>query len=91
MEERIEDKQMDVLISIHNHLVDLKAMLVEIESSHSDASESLKSNLRELISNDSHLEGGSHATASREQKVIAPTDTGITPGEANAKAEPANQ
>jgi hypothetical protein len=83
MEER-QDSQLELLTQIHNQLVDLTKMIAEIEMSTSN-SELLKSKLRQVIVTSQHIDatGKISDSAPRQQKVIAPTDTSITPGQAN--------
>ena len=80
-----ETAQLDLLAKIHNQLVDLKQIIVDIELSRTDTSHTLQTRLRQIIGGDQHLDAdGSLGTpAARQQRVIAPTDTGITPGEAS--------
>jgi hypothetical protein len=79
-----ESAQLELLAKIHNQLVDLKQIIVDIELSRTDTSHTLQTRLRQIIGSDQHLkaDGSSGSPLARQQKVIAPTDTGITPGEA---------
>jgi hypothetical protein len=83
MEERENNPELDLLAKIHNQLVDLKQIIVDIELSRTDTSHTLQTRLRQIIANDSHIDGSGHSDSpvARQQKVIAPTDTSITPGE----------
>lgn len=84
MDERT-DAQLELLAKIHDQLVDLKRVIVEIELSHPNTSHTLQTRLQQILSGDKHLGEGSGSTAPRQQRVIAPTDTNIQPGEGRAE------
>jgi hypothetical protein len=81
MEERTDDRQFELLARIHNQLVDLKRIMIEAELARPGASHTLQNRLRQIVGNDDYIEVGGHvpAPAARQQKVIAPLDTNITP------------
>ena len=83
MDQHNDAAQLEMLAKIHNQLVDLKTVLVEIEMARPGTSQSLQTRLRQIIGGDQHIDvaGHSAATATRQQKVIAPTDNNIQPGE----------
>ena len=82
MEEREDSPQLELLAKIHNQLVDLKRVIVEIELAKPGTPDTLKSKLSEIIGSDEQLTGDRTGSPEvKHQKVIAPTDTGITPGE----------
>ncbi|HEY2003765.1 MAG TPA: hypothetical protein VGH44_01460 [Candidatus Saccharimonadia bacterium] len=82
MEER-NDAQLDMLAKIHNQLVDLKRIMVEIELARPGTSQSLQTRLRQIVGNDQHVDAAGQlgALAQKERKVIAPGDNNIQPGE----------
>jgi hypothetical protein len=77
------DRQLEMLGKIHNQLADLKQIIVEIELAKPDTSEELRASLSKILSNEARIDAARHgdAPATRQQKVIAPSDTGIKPGE----------
>lgn len=83
MEESEVNPELDLLAQIHNRLVDLTKLIAEIELAKTQ-SEALKQKLRQALVNAKPVEAASHpgAVTMRQQKVIAPTNDNITPGEA---------
>jgi hypothetical protein len=83
MEERTDDGQLELLAKIHNQLVDLKQIILEIELSRPGTSHTLQIRLRQVMGSVDHVNIAGHADmpTSRQQKVIAPTDTTIEPGQ----------
>jgi hypothetical protein len=74
--------QEELLVEIHNQLVDLKRVLVEIELTRPGATEAVKTRLQEVLGSSQHIRAdGSADGHSRQQRVIAPTDPDIKPGE----------
>jgi hypothetical protein len=83
MEER-QDPQVELLVQIHNQLADLTKMIAEVEMEKT-SSELVKNKLRQYMVSSMHIDGSGKISDStpRQQKVIAPTNHDITPGEAN--------
>jgi hypothetical protein len=83
MEEQ-KNPELEMLAKIHNQLVDLKQILVEIELSKTTTSHTLQTRLRQIIGSDQHVDGDARPgmLEASERKVIAPTDGSITAGEA---------
>lgn len=83
MEEHSSDGgQLELLAKIHNQLVGLKKILVEIELAKPGTTEVLKTQLRELIDADQPIDPArAGGIGQRERHVITPTDTEIEPGE----------
>lgn len=76
--------QEELLVQIHNQLVDLKKLLVEIELARPGTTHSMQTRLRSIMGNTDHIDADGRASDARirAQKVIAPTDPNIQPGEA---------
>ncbi|HSX01555.1 MAG TPA: hypothetical protein VLF67_04920 [Candidatus Saccharimonas sp.] len=75
--------QEELLVSIHNQLVDLKKLLVEIELARPGNGQALQNRLRTVMGSVDHITAdgrAAEATLTR-QRVIAPTDNNITPGQ----------
>lgn len=84
MEEHTGQSQLEMLAKIHNQLVDLTTLIAEVELSKT-TSEILKRKLRQIQASAQHVdaeERPSGAVVTRQQKVIAPIDEAIEPGEA---------
>jgi len=83
MESSENNPELELLAQIHNRLVDLTKLIAEVEMQKTN-SEMLKTKLRQVITSAKPVEAATHpgAVTMRQQKVIAPTDTNITPGEA---------
>ena len=83
MEEQ-KNPELEMLAKIHNQLVDLKQVIVEIELAKPGTSHSLQTRLRSLVGADEHVDGDAHPgmLQASARKVIAPTDGHIAPGEA---------
>ena len=80
MEDRT-DVQLEMLAKIHDQLVDLKRVVIEIELARPGASHSLQARLQQIVSSDQHISEKSGTSEPRQQKVIAPTDPNIQTGE----------
>jgi len=83
--EGTEDAQSELLTKIHDQLVDLKRVIIEIELARPGTAPALQAKLQEILSGDQHLGASSGSSDQRQQKVIAPTDLDIQPGEARAQ------
>ena len=83
--EGTEDAQLELLAKIHDQLIDLKRVIIEIELARPGTAPALQAKLHEILSSAQHLGEGSDSSAPRQQKVIAPTDLDIQPGEARAQ------
>jgi hypothetical protein len=83
MEER-QTPELELLAQIHNQLADLTKMIAEVELEKT-TSELVKSKLRQYIVKSMHIDaaGKISDTTPRQQKVIAPENHDITPGEGN--------
>lgn len=79
------DAQLELLAKIHDQLVDLKRVMIEIELSRPGTSHTLQTRLQQIVSGDEHLDAHAGPAAPRQQKVIAPTNTTIQPGEGRAQ------
>jgi hypothetical protein len=80
-----DNAQLELLAKIHNHLVDLKQMIVEIENADPTKSHTLQARLKQIVAGDQLIDVGGKSVAPgvRHERVIAPTDHNIQPGEAN--------
>jgi hypothetical protein len=76
--------ELEMLSKIHNQLIDIKQILVEIELSKPGTSHTLQTRLQQIVGSDKHVDGEGRAGIPevRQQKVIAPTNEGIQAGEA---------
>ncbi len=81
MQENTDTAQLELLAKIHNQLVDLKKILVEIESVRPGTPHELQARLRQIVAADKHIDAASGAAPARQHQTIAPTNTNITPGE----------
>jgi len=82
MEQSEANPELELLAQIHNRLVDLTKLIAEIEMSKTQ-SEALKQTLRQALTTAKPVEVATHpgTVTMRQQRVIAPTDGDITPGE----------
>jgi hypothetical protein len=82
MEEPTNTGQLEMLAKIHNQLIDLKKIIVEIELAKPGITQSLQTQLRGMIASDQPVSASNPgAVVERQQKVITPIDTNIQPGE----------
>jgi hypothetical protein len=81
MEERTDDRQLEMLAKIHNQLVDLKQIIVEIELARPGTSHTLQAHLRQVTGNPERIDAGgrSNTPTERQQKVIAPLNADVRP------------
>jgi hypothetical protein len=92
----MEDQQspeLEMLSKIHNQLVDLKRIVVEVELSKPTTSHTLQTRLQQIVGTDKHVDsaGRSGVPQERQQKVIAPTSDNLQRGEAKAPPTGAGQ
>jgi hypothetical protein len=68
-------EQKELLAAIHNQLVDLKRVIVEIELARPSAGQALQERLRRVIGSTDYISntGQSESIGTRERKVITPT------------------
>jgi hypothetical protein len=85
--------ELEMLAKIHNQLVDLKRIIVEIELSNPGTSHTLQTRLQQIVGTDQHINSEGHANEHlpRQQKVIAPTSDNIESGEAKQSPTGAGQ
>jgi hypothetical protein len=86
MEEHQPNLQTEILAGIHNQLVDIKKILIETQISRPDASPALKDRLGQLQGSVDYIDAsrpGNSPAGPHQQKVIAPDNPNIQPGEGN--------
>jgi hypothetical protein len=85
--------ELEMLSKIHNQLIDLKRIIVEIELAKPGTSHTLQTRLQQIVGTDQHVNSEGHpgVTTVRQQKVIAPTTDNIQAGEAKAPPTGAGQ